>query len=182
MDLTQNNDVFVEGSRLLRAMAVNLIKISNDLRLMNSGPHGGLGEVRLKALQQGSSIMPGKVNPVIPEMTMQCAMRVMANDTAITMAAAHGEFELNAFFPLIADSLLESLELMTQAARLFREKCIEPLCPDVEGCGRNLSGTYAYAASYISALGYDTVSRVVRAHPPEEAQAILDEMQKEEKP
>ena len=124
MDLTQNNDVFVEVSGLVKAMAVNLMKLSNDLRLMNSGPHGGLGEVRLKALQQGSSIMPGKVNPVIPEMVMQCAMRVIANDTAITMAAAHGEFELNAFFPLIADCLLESLELMTRAARLFREKCV----------------------------------------------------------
>lgn len=179
MDLTQNNDVFVEVSGLLKAMAVNLMKIANDLRLMNSGPHGGLGEVRLRALQQGSSIMPGKVNPVIPEMTMQCSMRVIANDAAITAAAAHGEFELNAFLPLIADSLLESLELMTQAAKLFREKCIEPLEPNVEGCTRNLSGTYAYAAAYIPALGYDCVSRVVKAHAPEEAHRILDEMMKE---
>lgn len=179
MDLTQNNDVFVEVSGLVKAMAVNLMKIANDLRLMNSGPHGGLGEVRLKELQQGSSIMPGKVNPVIPEMTMQCAMRVIANDTAITMAAAHGEFELNAFFPLIADSLLESLELMTRAARLFREKCIEPLKPDAEGCARNLHGTYAYAASYISALGYDRVSRVVQEYAPEKAREILDGMMKE---
>ena len=182
MDLTQNNDVFVEVSGLVKAMAVNLMKIANDLRLMNSGPCGGLGEVRLKALQQGSSIMPGKVNPVIPEMTMQCAMRVIANDTALTMAAAHGEFELNAFFPLIADSLLESLELMTRAAELFREKCIEPLEPNAEGCGRNLEGTYAYAASYISTLGYDTVSRIVGAHSPEEAYEILDKMMKELKP
>ena len=179
MDLTQNNDVFVEVSGLVKAMAVNLMKLSNDLRLMNSGPHGGLGEVRLKALQQGSSIMPGKVNPVIPEMVMQCAMRVIANDTAITMAAAHGEFELNAFFPLIADCLLESLELMTRAAKLFREKCIQPLEPDAEGCRKNLEGTYAYAASYISALGYDTVTRVVKAHSPEEARTVLNGMMKE---
>lgn len=182
MDLTQNNDVFVEVSGLVKALAVNLMKISNDLRLMNSGPYGGLGELRLKALQQGSSIMPGKVNPVIPEMTMQCAMRVIANDTAITMAAAHGEFELNAFFPLIADSLLESLELMTETVRLFRRKCIEPLCPNVEGCEKNLHGTYAFAAGYIASLGYDQVSEIVRAYPPEEARAVLEKKMKELKP
>lgn len=182
MDLTQNNDVFVEVSGLVKALAVNLMKISNDLRLMNSGPYGGLGELRLKALQQGSSIMPGKVNPVIPEMTMQCAMRVIANDTAITMAAAHGEFELNAFFPLIADSLLESLELMTETVRLFRGKCIEPLCPNVEGCEKNLHGTYAFAAGYIASLGYDQVSEIVRAYPPEEARAVLEKKMKELKP
>lgn len=182
MDLTQNNDVFVEVSGLVKALAVNLMKISNDLRLMNSGPYGGLGEVRLKALQQGSSIMPGKVNPVIPEMTMQCAMRVIANDTAITMAAAHGEFELNAFFPLIADSLLESLELMTETVRLFRGKCIEQLCPNVEGCEKNLHGTYAFAAGYIASLGYDQVSEIVRAYSPEEARAVLEKKMKELKP
>lgn len=103
------------------------MKIVNDLRLMNSGPNGGLGEVVLPKVQQGSTIMPGKVNPVMAEMTMQCAIKVIANDTAITMAAAHGEFELNAFMPLIADSLLESLELMTSSVQLFREKCIKPL-------------------------------------------------------
>ncbi|MDD6024513.1 MAG: aspartate ammonia-lyase [Oscillospiraceae bacterium] len=182
MDLTQNNDVFVEVSGLVKALAVNLMKISNDLRLMNSGPYGGLGEVRLKALQQGSSIMPGKVNPVLPEMTMQCAMRVIANDTAITMAAAHGEFELNAFFPLIADSLLESLELMTEAVRLFRQKCIETLTPNVEGCEKNLHGTYAFAVGYIAPLGYDQVSEIVRAYPPEKARAVLENKMKELKP
>lgn len=182
MDLTQNNDVFVEVSGLVKALAVNLMKLSNDLRLMNSGPYGGLGEVRLKPLQQGSSIMPGKVNPVIPEMVMQCAMRVIANDTAITMAAAHGEFELNAFFPLIADSLLESLELMAEAVRLFREKCIEPLTSNESGCRRNLEGSYAFAASYIDRLGYDQVSSIVVEYPPEEAHRRLEEMIKELKP
>ena len=95
------------------------MKIANDLRLMNSGPHGGIGEIRLPARQQGSSIMPGKVNPVIPEMVMQCAMKVMADDSAIAMAAAHGEFELNAFEPLIADCLLESLRLLIRSVRIF---------------------------------------------------------------
>jgi len=90
MDITQNNDVFVEVSGLIKALAVNLMKIANDLRLMNSGPRGGLGEVMLPKVQQGSTIMPGKMNPVMAEMTMQCAIKVIANDTAITMAAAHG--------------------------------------------------------------------------------------------
>ena len=108
MDITQNQDVFVEVSGLLKAMAVNLIKIANDLRLMNSGPYGGIGELHLKPMQTGSTIMPGKVNPVIPEMVIQTSIKVMANDSAISMAASHGEFELNAFMPLIADSLLES--------------------------------------------------------------------------
>jgi aspartate ammonia-lyase len=125
MDITQNNDVFVEVSGLLKALAVNLIKIANDLRLMNAGPHGGIGEIRLAALQAGSTIMPGKVNPVIPEMVMQAAMKAISNDAAVTLAAAHGEFELNAFLPLIADSLLESLSLLTRSVEIFREKCVD---------------------------------------------------------
>ena len=179
MDLTQNNDVFVEVSGLLKALAVNLMKIANDLRLMNSGPHGGLGELHLAPLQQGSTIMAGKVNPVIPEMTMQCAMRVIGNDTAITMAAAHGEFELNAFLPLIADSLLESLELLTDAVRIFRERAIRPLVPDEETCLRYLESSAAFAASYVPALGYDTVGRIVRDYPPAEARERLEALKLE---
>lgn len=162
MDLTQNNDVFVEVSGLLKALAVNLMKISTDLRLMNSGPHGGLGEIRLAPMQTGSSIMPGKVNPVIPEMVTQVAMRVMANDSAITMAAAHGEFELNAFLPLIADTLLESLSLLESAVTLFRVRCVELIEPDRERCAALLDGSYAIATSYISTLGYDAVSRIIK--------------------
>ena len=122
MDITQNNDVFVEVSGLLKALAVNLSKIAGDFRLMNSGPHGGFGEIHLKAMQQGSTIMPGKVNPVIPEMVIQTSIQVMANDNAVSMAAARGEFELNAFLPLIADNLLGSLDLLNNATRIFREK------------------------------------------------------------
>ena len=176
MDVTQNNDIFVEVSGLLKALAVNLMKISNDLRLMNSGPHGGLGEIRLKALQQGSSIMPGKVNPVIPEMTMQCAMRVIANDTAVTLAAAHGEFELNAFLPLIADALLESLSLMERAVLILRTECVETLMPDADACERNLEASSAFAVDYIEKLGYDVVSRTVSENPPKKALDILKRM------
>jgi aspartate ammonia-lyase len=164
MDITQNNDVFVEVSGLLKAFAVNLIKISGDLRLMSCGPHGGLGEIRLAALQEGSTIMPGKVNPVIPEMAMQAAMKVIANDAAITQAASRGEFELNAFLPLIADALLESLELLERAAFLLRTKCIETLLADREKCAALLEASLAFAAAYTPRLGYDTVSRLIKEH------------------
>jgi aspartate ammonia-lyase len=176
MDITQNNDVFVEISGLLKALAVNLMKIAGDLRLMNSGPQGGFAEIRLAALQQGSTIMPGKVNPVIPEMVMQCAMRVIANDTAITLAAAHGEFELNAFFPLIADSLLESLHLLIQSVFLFRTKCVALLSPNAAQCAANLENSYAFAAGYGKRLGYDTVSRIVHDNPPKEAKSLLENL------
>lgn len=162
MDITQNNDVFVEVSGLLKALSVNLMKISNDLRLMNSGPKGGFAEVRLAPLQMGSTIMPGKVNPVIPEMVMQVAFKVMANDHAISMAAAHGEFELNAFLPLIADTLLENLTLLTNAAELFRTKCIELIEPDRERCRKLLETSYAFATAYTSEFGYDKVSEIIK--------------------
>ncbi|BCJ93027.1 aspartate ammonia-lyase [Anaerocolumna cellulosilytica] len=162
MDITQNNDVFVEVSGLLKALAVNLMKISNDLRLMNSGPHGGFGEIRLAPVQMGSTIMPGKVNPVIPEMVMQTAIKVIANDCAITTAAAHGEFELNAFLPLIAEALLESLSILERAVTLLRLKCVETLQPDKERCLELLSQSYAFATAYTSKLGYDTVSRIIK--------------------
>ena len=161
MDITQNNDVFVEVSGLLKALAVNLLKIANDLRLMNSGPKGGLGEISLEPLQLGSTIMPGKINPVIPEMVMQTAMKVIANDTAITMAAAHGEFELNSFMPLIADSLIENLELLTAATELFRTKCIMGLQPNIERCRQLLDLSYAFATAFAPALGYDKVSAII---------------------
>lgn len=181
MDITQNNDVFVETSGLLKALAVNLMKISNDLRLMNSGPYGGFGEIRLAAMQQGSTIMPGKVNPVIPEMVMQCAIRVIANDTAITHAAEHGEFELNAFLPIIADSLLESLQLLKKAVFIFRTKCTQILLADEENCRKHLEESYAFAASYINDLGYDAVSQVIKENPPKAAKKILDEMKSKPK-
>lgn len=161
MDLTQNNDVFVEVSGLLKALAVNLVKISTDLRLMNSGPAGGLGEITLKELQAGSTIMPGKVNPVIPEMTTQAAIRVMGNDTALSIAAASGNFELNAFMPLIADTLLESLSLLTNAAGIFREKCIDPLAPDPENCRAHLDRSSVLVTALAPYIGYDAAAGIL---------------------
>ncbi len=158
MDLTQNNDVFVEVSGLLKACAVNLLKISNDLRLMNSGPRGGLGEIRLEARQVGSSIMPGKVNPVIPECVAQCAMQTLANDTAITLAAASGQLELNAFLPLIADALLDSLTLLRNAVTRFREVGIDTLEADSAACARHLNASTAPALLLVPKIGYDAAA------------------------
>lgn len=176
MDITQNCDVFVEVSGLMKALAVNLMKISNDLRLMNSGPHGGFGEIKLASLQQGSTIMPGKINPVIPEAVMQCSMRVIADDAAITLAAEHGEFELNAFMPLIADSLLSGLRLLKNAVKIFRVKCVDMLTADKTVCVEHLDASFAFATVYARKLGYDSVSRIVRNNSPEKARELLDEM------
>ncbi|MDR0785706.1 MAG: aspartate ammonia-lyase [Treponema sp.] len=175
MDITQNNDVFVEVSGLLKALSVNLSKIAGDVRLMNSGPRGGLGELHAQALQMGSTIMPGKMNPVIPEMAIQAAIKVQANDFAITVAASRGEFELNAFLPLIADALLESLTLLERSLFLFRTKCVDTLAADTEQCKKLLDSSLSFAAAFVPVLGYDQVSRVVMEHG-RNAERILSEM------
>jgi aspartate ammonia-lyase len=164
MDITQNNDVYVEVSGLLKAFSVNLCKIAGDIRLMNSGPHGGLMEITLAPVQEGSTVMPGKVNPVIPEMVIQCAIKAQANDHAITVAASRGEFELNAYLPLIADSILESLSLLKNACRLFRTKCIDTLQANEDRCKALLDASAAFASSYAPRLGYDAVSEIVHTH------------------
>jgi aspartate ammonia-lyase len=128
---------------------------------MNSGPHGGIGELKLAPVQAGSTIMPGKVNPVIAEMTMQAAIKAEANDHSICAAASRGEFELNAFLPLIADALLESLALLDRTVFLFRTKCVETLTAGIERCKANLEAAPYFAAAYAPILGYDTVSRIV---------------------
>lgn len=162
MDATQNMDVFVEVSGLLKAAAVNLIKISNDLRLLASGPAGGLGELALPAMQAGSSIMPGKINPVMAEMTAQAAMRVIANDTSITLAAMSGQLELNAFTPLIAEALLESLELLERAVRLFETKCIRGLTANREQCEANVLRSSALATALVDRMGYEAAAEIAK--------------------
>lgn len=175
IDLTQNNDVFVEVSGLLKACAVNLMKISNDLRLMNSGPKGGYGEITLEPLQAGSTIMPGKVNPVIPEMVTQIAIQVMANDSAISFASASGQFELNAFMPLIADNLLESLELLVNGITIFRTKCIETILPNEENCRKHLDASTVYITALVPYIGYSEAEKLsVECHGnPEKIKALL---------
>jgi len=162
MDITQNCDVYVEVSGLLKSCSVNLLKISNDLRLLNSGPRGGLGEINLPQMQAGSTIMPGKVNPVIPEMVAQISMRVIANDGAITMASSMGQLELNAFTPLIAESLLESLELLNKCVIIFREKCIEGITVNEEKCKENLEKSTALVTALVHHMGYDEASNIAK--------------------
>lgn len=160
MDLTQNCDVFVEVSGLLKSCAVNLIKISSDLRLMNSGPRGGFGEIHLEDRQAGSTIMAGKVNPVIAEMAGQTAMQVIANDTAITLAAMSGQFELNAFLPLVADKLLESLSILTNAVRIFRIYAVETLIPDTHKCAEHVMNATVLSTALIPDIGYEKAALI----------------------
>lgn len=158
VDLTQNNDVFVEVSGLLKALAVNLMKISTDLRFMNCQ---AFGEIKLKELQSGSTIMPGKVNPVIPEMITQVAIKVMANDQAISISAANGNFELNAFLPLIADSLLESLNILKESIKIFRTNCIDVVVANEENCKKHLDNSLVLVTSLTPYIGYDIATRIV---------------------
>ncbi|MDR2795709.1 MAG: aspartate ammonia-lyase [Spirochaetaceae bacterium] len=176
MDITQNNDVFVEVSGLLKALSVNLMKIAGDFRLMNSGPAGGIGELKLAPVQAGSTIMPGKVNPVIAEMTMQAAIKVQANDYSVCAAASRGEFELNALVPLIADALLESLSLLDRTVFLFRTKCVETLTANPERCKANLEAAPYFAAAYAPLIGYDTVSRIITDSSGRPANEILEKL------
>ncbi|MFR9711187.1 aspartate ammonia-lyase [Paenibacillus sp. MB22_1] len=160
MDGTQNMDVFVEVSGLLKAAAVTLFKIAGDLRLLASGPAGGIGEYTLPAVQAGSSIMPGKVNPVMAEMAGQAAMRVIANDAAITWAAAGGQLELNAYGPLIADSLLESLEILGRAVPLFEQRCIRGIAVNEGVCREHLRRSTVLAAALVPHLGYEAAAEI----------------------
>lgn len=162
MDPTQNNDVFVEVSGMLKAAAVNLAKIAGDLRLMASGPAGGLGEIHLPELQAGSSIMPGKVNPVIPEAVRQAAYQVIANDQAITLGAQGGELELNAMAPLIADNLLNSLDLLTRASIALAKRCIGGIVADAGRCLETVEHSLVYATALVPHIGYERAALLVK--------------------
>lgn len=162
VDATQNADVFVEVSGLVKAAAVNLAKIAGDIRLLSSGPLGGLGEIRLPRCQAGSSIMPGKVNPVIPEMVTQVAYQVMGNDQVVAMAAGSGQLELNAFLPLIAHNLLQSLEMLINAVNIFAEKCIRGIEADRERCRDWLERSHGYITALVPVLGYEKASELVK--------------------
>jgi len=162
IDCTQNCDVFVEVSGLLKAAAVDLAKIAADLRLLSSGPKGGFGEFRLPPRQAGSSIMPGKINPVITEAVTQAAYQVVANDSAITLAAQAGQLELNAFIPLIAHNLFQSLDLLTRAALMLKDKCILGIEVDEEHCRDLLERSAALATAMAPYIGYDEASRVAK--------------------
>jgi aspartate ammonia-lyase len=163
VDATQNADVFVEVSGILKACASNLLKIASDLRLLTSGPDGGLGEIHLPARQAGSSIMPGKVNPVIPEAVSQAALTVMAHDQAIALACSLGNLELNAFLPLVADALLDSIELLTNACSILRRLCVEGIAANEPQCRRLVDSSTATVTALIEAIGYDAAQGVSAA-------------------
>ena len=155
-------DALVEASGALKVVAVSLTKIASDLRLMGSGPRAGLAEIRLPELQKGSSIMPGKVNPVIPEVVTQVSAQVIGNDTAITVGGMQGHFELNVFVPLIARNLLESIRLLAAASRLFADKCVQGIEANRENLERYAELTLSAATALNPFVGYDKASEIVK--------------------
>jgi fumarate hydratase class II len=157
-----NRDALVELSGALKVIAVSLIKIANDLAIMGSGPRTGLAELFLPELQKGSSIMPGKVNPVIPEVVLQVGDQVIGNDMAITMAGSQGNFELNVRVPLIARNLLDSIKLLTAAATLLAEKCIDGIEANEEANRRHAESTPAIATALNPYIGYDRATEIVK--------------------
>jgi fumarate hydratase, class II len=157
-----NRDALVELSGMLKVLAVSMNKIANDLALMASGPRTGLAEISLPELQKGSSIMPGKVNPVICEVVIQVADQVIGNDMAITMAGSQGQFELNVRVPLIARNLLDSIKLLAAATRLLNEKCVAGIEANRENCERHAEATLATAAALNSHIGYDKGAEIVK--------------------
>ena len=157
-----SRDAVVEMSGQLRTISVSLTKICNDLRWMGSGPHAGLGEIQLPALQPGSSIMPGKVNPVVPEAVVQVCARVIGNDAACTAAAMTSTFELNTAMPLLGATLLESIRLLSNACRLLAEKTVTNITADREKLRSKAESSPAIATSLNPLVGYDAASRVVK--------------------
>ena len=186
-------EALVEVSGALKTLAISLIKIANDIRWLSSGPRCGLGELNIPPLQPGSSMMPGKVNPVIPEVVLQVAGQVIGNDAAITFGAQAGNFELNVMLPLMANNLLQSIHLLGEAVRALAEKCIKGLSANAEKCAAYLEQSLALATAFVPALGYDKAAALAKkAHeqkrlsgkwpwkssvlPAQEIHRILDEM------
>jgi fumarate hydratase class II len=155
-----SQDTAVELSGALKTMAVALAKIANDLRWLASGPRCGLGEINLPSLQPGSSIMPGKVNPVIPEAVIQAAAQVMGNDTVIGISGQSGNFELNVMLPVVADNLLQSIELMAASAEVLREKCVQGITANADRCAANIERSLALVTGLVPLLGYDKAAAI----------------------
>ncbi|MFL5867647.1 MAG: class II fumarate hydratase [Thermoleophilaceae bacterium] len=157
-----NRDGLVELHAAFKSLAVSLTKIANDLVLMGSGPRTGLAELRLPELQKGSSIMPGKVNPVIPEVVLQVAAQVMGNDTAVTVAGSQGAFELNVRVPMLARNVFESLRILSAACTLLAEKCVDGIEADEETLRRHAESTPAIATALNPFIGYDKGTEIVQ--------------------
>jgi len=160
IEATQNADVYVEVSGIINACAVNLFKSANDLRLLASGPSGGFGEIILPKRQAGSSIMPNKINPVIPEAVIQACIQVFAYSQVITFAASQGNLELNAFLPLIADNLLQSIELLTNAIGMYRTNCVDGIIANEVRCQQDVENSTALLTALVEVIGYDKASEI----------------------
>jgi fumarate hydratase class II len=158
----QNRDACVELSGMLKTIAVGLIKVANDLRLLASGPHTGLNEIELPAIQPGSSIMPGKVNPVIPEAVSMVAAHIIGNDAAIGIAGLSGNLDLNAMMPVIAHNLLESLEVLGNAAKVLAEKCVRGIAVNAAQCHAYSERTAALVTAVAPVIGYDAAARTAK--------------------
>ena len=155
-------DACVEASGALKTVAVSLIKIANDIRWLGSGPRLGIGELKLPPTQPGSSIMPGKVNPVMCEMLIQVSAQVIGNDAAITFGGTFGNFELNTMLPVIAWNLLQSIELLTNASRVFTRRCVNGLEADVLRCESNVERSLAMTTALVPVIGYDQAARIAK--------------------
>ena len=155
-------DAVVETSGTLKTIAVSLIKIANDIRWLASGPRCGLGEITIPSLQPGSSIMPGKVNPVIPEMVLQVSAQVIGHDAAITLGGQAGNFELNGMLPLLAYNLLQSIQCLAAAARTLAGKCVRGIEGNREKCSLNLEQSLALATAFVPAIGYDKAAALAK--------------------
>jgi len=155
-------DAAVELSGALKTVAVSLMKIANDVRLLNMGPRCGIGEITVPAVQPGSSIMPGKVNPVIAESLAQVCAQVIGNDAAITIGGASGLLDLNVMLPVMAHNLLESERLLTSASLMFADKCIAGLVANVEKCEQQIEWSMSMVTSLAPVIGYDRASEIAK--------------------
>ncbi|ADL12064.1 aspartate ammonia-lyase [Acetohalobium arabaticum] len=162
IDGTQNTDIFVEVSGRLKTFASSLSKIANDLRLLDSGPKAGLNEINLPAVQPGSSIMPGKVNPVIPEMVNQASFQVLGNDQTITLASEAGQLELNVMVPVIVFNLLQSINILTNVNRIFAEKCIKDITVNKERCEEFVDRSVGVVTALNPHIGYAKACEVAK--------------------
>lgn len=155
-------DTAVETSGALKTVAVSLVKIANDIRWLSSGPRCGIGEITVPALQPGSSIMPGKINPVIPESVVQAAAQVMGNDTTIMLGGQSGNFELNVMLPVIAYNLLQSIHLLSSAAKVFAGKCIAEIDANRKICEANTEKSLALVTGLVPHIGYDRAAAIAK--------------------
>jgi fumarate hydratase class II len=155
-------DAYVSASGVLKTVATSMFKIVNDLRWLSSGPRNGIGEISLPSLQPGSSIMPGKVNPVIPEAVMMISARVFGNDTTITWGGANGNFELNVMMPVMTHAMLQSIELLAAGARVLKEMTVDGITANAERAAYLLDQNAIVATSLVPHIGYDKVSEVIK--------------------